>query len=248
VTDRDALLAAVLENPADDTARLVLADYLEENGEPDLGRFLRAGVVASRYRTATVIEDREFYGALAELSAVAESGAPARWLAALGLGPSPLTARDWGWDNVSDLVTVRLGRVTGEFARGMLVGLSVRLGEWLDVCGRAVARWPVERVTVSDLPGLSFWIDPPDDDSPGWRLTAALTAQPRRPGPRGLLAGLTRLLGPRPPEVPPADPLRWSFDVSFPDRPALVAGVAAASARLVDRLKDQAAGWWPAPR
>jgi uncharacterized protein (TIGR02996 family) len=187
VTDREALLAAALANPAGDTARLVLAESFDENGEPDLGRFLRAGVLASRYRTAAVIEDREFYDALAELSTVASSGAPARWLAALGLGPSPVTARDWVWDNVADLVTLRLGPVTGEFARGMLVSLTARLVEWLDVCRRAVAAWPIERVTIRDVPGLSFWIDPPGEDNPGWRLTAALTARRRRPRRRALL-------------------------------------------------------------
>ncbi|HJZ59719.1 MAG TPA: TIGR02996 domain-containing protein [Gemmataceae bacterium] len=50
MTDREALLVAALGEPADDTARLVLADYLEENGEPDLGRFVRTGVTAARFR------------------------------------------------------------------------------------------------------------------------------------------------------------------------------------------------------
>ena len=43
VTDRDTLLAAILEDPADDTARLVLADLLRESGDPHAqarGRFL----------------------------------------------------------------------------------------------------------------------------------------------------------------------------------------------------------------
>jgi uncharacterized protein (TIGR02996 family) len=48
VTDRDSLLSAVLASPADDTARLVFADFLEENGEPGFGRFLRAGVAAGQ--------------------------------------------------------------------------------------------------------------------------------------------------------------------------------------------------------
>src|SRR5262245_53219629 len=47
MTDRDALLAAALGKPADDTARLVLDDSLEEHAEPELGRFLRAGVTAA---------------------------------------------------------------------------------------------------------------------------------------------------------------------------------------------------------
>jgi uncharacterized protein (TIGR02996 family) len=41
VTDREALLRAILENPADDVARLVLADWLQEHGEEDRAGFLR---------------------------------------------------------------------------------------------------------------------------------------------------------------------------------------------------------------
>jgi hypothetical protein len=36
-------------------------------------------VVASRNRIAAVIEDAEFYASLADISPVAEAGAPARW-------------------------------------------------------------------------------------------------------------------------------------------------------------------------
>jgi uncharacterized protein (TIGR02996 family) len=52
MTDHDALLATVLENPADNTARLVLADLLresEDGAQQAPGRFLWAGVTASAY-------------------------------------------------------------------------------------------------------------------------------------------------------------------------------------------------------
>jgi uncharacterized protein (TIGR02996 family) len=41
MTDHDALLRAVLESPADDAPRLVLADWLEEHGHPDRAEFIR---------------------------------------------------------------------------------------------------------------------------------------------------------------------------------------------------------------
>jgi uncharacterized protein (TIGR02996 family) len=41
MTTRDALLAAIRADPADDTVRLVFADWLEENGEPDRAEFIR---------------------------------------------------------------------------------------------------------------------------------------------------------------------------------------------------------------
>ena len=58
MTDRDALLAAILANPDDDLPRLVYADWLEENGDALLGAerssageraaFIRAQVEAAR--------------------------------------------------------------------------------------------------------------------------------------------------------------------------------------------------------
>lgn len=41
MSDNEALLAAILANPADDTARLVYADWLTENGQADRGEFIR---------------------------------------------------------------------------------------------------------------------------------------------------------------------------------------------------------------
>jgi uncharacterized protein (TIGR02996 family) len=41
MTDREALLRAVCENPDDDLPRLVFADWLEEHDEPDRAEFIR---------------------------------------------------------------------------------------------------------------------------------------------------------------------------------------------------------------
>jgi uncharacterized protein (TIGR02996 family) len=41
VSEREALLKAVCDNPDDDTPRLVLADWLDENGEPERAEFIR---------------------------------------------------------------------------------------------------------------------------------------------------------------------------------------------------------------
>ncbi|MFM8275160.1 MAG: TIGR02996 domain-containing protein [Gemmata sp.] len=48
MTDRDALYRAVLDNPDDDTVRLVYADALEESGDPRRAALVRAGVEQSR--------------------------------------------------------------------------------------------------------------------------------------------------------------------------------------------------------
>jgi uncharacterized protein (TIGR02996 family) len=41
MNDGDALLAAILANPDDDTPRLVYADWLQENGQPERAEFIR---------------------------------------------------------------------------------------------------------------------------------------------------------------------------------------------------------------
>ncbi|HSQ56299.1 MAG TPA: TIGR02996 domain-containing protein [Gemmata sp.] len=53
MTEREALLRAVCENPDDDTPRLVFADWLEENGEAARAEFTRLQVqLAAMYREA----------------------------------------------------------------------------------------------------------------------------------------------------------------------------------------------------
>jgi uncharacterized protein (TIGR02996 family) len=41
MTDEDALLAAIVAHPDDDTPRLVYADWLDEHGQPDRAEFIR---------------------------------------------------------------------------------------------------------------------------------------------------------------------------------------------------------------
>jgi len=44
MTEREALLRAVCENPDDDTPRLVFADWLEEHGEEARAEFIRVQI------------------------------------------------------------------------------------------------------------------------------------------------------------------------------------------------------------
>ena len=44
--EADALLAAIFDSPDDDTARLVYADWLQENGQDDYAQFIRLSVQA----------------------------------------------------------------------------------------------------------------------------------------------------------------------------------------------------------
>jgi uncharacterized protein (TIGR02996 family) len=61
MTDRDALLAAVIARPEDDLPRLVFADWLEEHGEPSRATFIRAQIAGDEATAAALL--REFQAA-----------------------------------------------------------------------------------------------------------------------------------------------------------------------------------------
>jgi uncharacterized protein (TIGR02996 family) len=244
VDDRTALLNCVLNAPADDAARLVLADWLEEHGEEDFGRFLRAGVLASHYRSLDLLDDPAYYELLRTVSDIALGGGPARWLSELGVGPTPLTSKDWVWDHAGDRVVVRVGTVCGTFTRGMLSELALPLDGWCDFAAPALALRPLERVTITSVRGLGLWIDPPDDDHPQWRLTAAFTVQPRRQ--RGLLGQLGGLLVES--DLPPVPVGRWTAERPFHDRAGLVRSFRDVAPQLLDEVRGQAGSLWELAR
>jgi uncharacterized protein (TIGR02996 family) len=241
VTERDALLGNVLDQPADDTARLVLADWLDEHDEADFGHFLRAGVVAARYRGEELIDDADYYAALGRIAEVARTGSPAQRVAGLGLGRETLAPRDWAWDSAADRVTFRVGQSAGVFTRGMLSELEVTLGEWYAVAAKALSAWPLERVRASDVPGLSFEIR---RVSNGWGLTGRVRLLRRNVPLTG--HAVPAAIAPGAVLTDPAT--EWAADQFFADRAALIAGIARESAAIVEDLKDAAGDRWPRPR
>src|SRR5262245_15204849 len=48
MSDRKALLRGVIDEPDDDTPRLVMADWFEENGESDRAEFIRLQIQLAR--------------------------------------------------------------------------------------------------------------------------------------------------------------------------------------------------------
>jgi hypothetical protein len=153
-----------------------LADWLEENDEGDFGQFLRAGVLVAQFQARDQLDDPAYYELLRIIALVTTAGTPARWLSALGIGPSPLTPGDWVWDNAGDRVTVRIGAALGVFTRGLLTELEVTLGEWYALAAPALEDWPIACVRASDVPGLSFEVERLER---GWRLTGRVRLPPR---------------------------------------------------------------------
>src|SRR5262249_488094 len=66
MTDGDALLQTIIDNPDDDAPRLVYADWIEEHGEPERAEFIRVQVA---YDGADFAKERrgEWAGRMKEL-------------------------------------------------------------------------------------------------------------------------------------------------------------------------------------
>src|SRR5438270_6972316 len=53
MADRASFLAAVQADPEDDAPRLVYADWLQDNGDPDRAEFIRVQVELARHKRST---------------------------------------------------------------------------------------------------------------------------------------------------------------------------------------------------
>lgn len=204
MNEREALLAAIRADPADDTPRLVYADWLREQpGEYDraLGRFVWAGVTLARFRGREVVEDGMFFDAIRDQteSAPRVLDVQARYL----FGWDRLTT-EWAWDNEAaapDRITLasippksevpltrrelrerrrtRLPEPALIWERGFVAGVRVPLYQLFHDAGRFLRACPVERFEAVEVPGLTFRVQGPAD---GWRLSGELKVEVRRVG------------------------------------------------------------------
>jgi uncharacterized protein (TIGR02996 family) len=190
MTERRAFLSQILDHPDDDTARLVFADWLEENGEPEFGRFLRAGVTLAKYRHAPAVTSigEDYWEGMRVLRATAETVLAAQLAAALVRPDAGFAWCHMGWDAHADLVTARYAKGrTVKVTRGLVSELRIDLDEWLKVAYRVLSAAPLETVVITDAPGLTFYVRPPQ---PGgrlaWRVEAMLMTDPGARTPEGL--------------------------------------------------------------
>jgi len=116
-SDLEALLAAVVANPADDVARLVYADCLEENGNAPRARFIRLQIEAERYHP----NSRAHAERTAEAAALFAAHWPDWWAevcAATGLRPAARAPKS------------ALGRLARWVGRGPRPGAPYEHREW----------------------------------------------------------------------------------------------------------------------
>ncbi|HVL11075.1 MAG TPA: TIGR02996 domain-containing protein [Gemmata sp.] len=122
MTDGDALFAAVLAEPDEDTPRLVYADWLEENDRPTRAEFIRVQVAAARAPTREVLASEKTLLAKHE----------EEWLAPLKVPGGPLE-----------------GGAGAQFRRGFVEVVWLSARAFLDRAAGLFAQAPVRELRVT---------------------------------------------------------------------------------------------------
>lgn len=139
-TDREALLRPILENPADDCARLVFADFLEEQGEGERAEFIRVGCeLVRRDNLFLVGHPRDV------LSRRERSLLLTNWLKW-----TPRLSTDSSFEVILSKRWTFTGTPACEFRRGFVDAITLPLDLFLKHAKDIFAREPVTRVTLSD--------------------------------------------------------------------------------------------------
>jgi uncharacterized protein (TIGR02996 family) len=158
--DREAFLAAIAAAPADDLPRLVFADWLDENGDPDRAAFIRDQIALAKLRPGTPEYQALFRRCADSLRAnltewvrgVCEAfGQSAEWRAGKAGGgrfPIRFQAADAG----CPLQVI-------EFARGFVDYASLRTGNINDptALDRLFAEHPISRLSFAPPVVASRW-------------------------------------------------------------------------------------------
>lgn len=136
MTDHDALLAAIIANPDDDTVRLVYADWLDENGQGERAEFIRVQVALS---TPTLGADGTGDSQKRHELVRREAAIMSR------RGPVEGRGKWWADYGPGDRVSVV------EWLRGFVSEVTCTLADWLAHGPAIVAAHPIRRVVLTDI-------------------------------------------------------------------------------------------------
>lgn len=150
----NALLQAILDNPADDLRRLVYADWLEENGEAERADFMRAWMAAPRKNRLYTSFHNGHWGTC---SAPPDHPGPIAFWAMEGKDADSVAWLFAGFTEEEHWhLTIR---------RGFVADVWCPQQAWLDHGPTIVRAHPVERVRLTDVrpvhqdrdPGFACW-------------------------------------------------------------------------------------------
>lgn len=160
LSDGPALLKAILADPADDTARLVYADWLDEHESHDWAEFIRLQIEQSRLpmpemvkkRSGTVFRATPLMLEICKGCEAMESG-KCRW--------HEIEERAWELfrrcRRVSPaldfaMVTLDARRHYECHRRGFVTNLTCEWKAWYDNADEIVAEHPIEKVVLTTVP------------------------------------------------------------------------------------------------
>ena len=153
--DWPAFLSAIVAEPDDDTARLVAADFLEENGEPARAAFIRIQVELARLEATGQgksleadhlrAKERTFLGPLSMFRQL--------WAAEACPELVRVVSRGEGRDPLEAMTVEGAERLT--WRRGFVEGVMCSAAEWLRHGETVRLRNPVHTVILSDCDGMS---------------------------------------------------------------------------------------------
>jgi uncharacterized protein (TIGR02996 family) len=137
MSERDAMLRAVLLDPDDDTVRLAFADWCDENGEPERGHFIRTQVNRAAGRPARWPLPRI---------------RPRTWFNPWWPGRSCWKVYNPSWDLLVAKIRTASEPGVGDslrVTRGFVSAITCTQSDFLAHAAAVFAAHPVERVTLS---------------------------------------------------------------------------------------------------
>lgn len=168
MSDGDALLAAILANPEEDVARLVYADWLDENGQPERAEFIRVQCELSR-QVRHGVDVAWHAQSLANLGCYpADEPAILKWerLAALCLRETDLLNQIANSSpGLSEWTSVTVREVAGNMTpnrpwafldRGFVEHVTCTAAQWLKYGYEIAATHPVKQATLTTLPTWNY--------------------------------------------------------------------------------------------
>jgi uncharacterized protein (TIGR02996 family) len=133
MSDGDLLLAAIREHPEEDTPRLVYADWLEENGQPDRAELIRLGVRACSER----IDGRTRAGR--------------RYRKLIKTAFAGINCVGWVYLDAESIPPPAYHPILG-LERGMAKQFVGSPGDWLRHCAAVLAAHPIRLVWLTTEP------------------------------------------------------------------------------------------------
>ncbi len=148
LSEWSAFIAAIVANPDDDTCRLVAADFLEENGDPDRAAFIRIQIAIARLeadgqgKSAEAdrlrAKEREFIGPLSMYRTF--------WAAEACPELVRIASRVDGRDSLEGMTVAGADRLTWQ--RGFVEAVTCPVEEWLRHGAAVRQRQPIQHLAL----------------------------------------------------------------------------------------------------